>query len=88
MAAPGERYLAADVHGMGAGASDKNIPEWKKQTVGINMAHGRVTNKTIKEQRESLPIYKLRYVPMEIVNMCIFLHGVLLSIFNLLRKTF
>lgn len=60
MAAPSERYLAADVHGMGAGASSKNVPEWKKQTVGVNVSYGRVTNKTIKEQRESLPIFKLR----------------------------
>ena len=62
MAAKSERYLAADVHGMGAGASDKNVPEWKKQTVGVNVSYGRVVNKTIKEQRESLPIFKLRCV--------------------------
>lgn len=68
MAAPGERYLAADVHGMGAGASGKNVPEWQKQTVGVNVSYGRVVNKTIKEQRESLPIFKLRNQLLEAID--------------------
>jgi ATP-dependent RNA helicase DHX8/PRP22 len=36
------------------------MPEWKAASFGKNTRFGKVTKQTIKEQRESLPIYSLR----------------------------
>jgi ATP-dependent RNA helicase DHX8/PRP22 len=58
MAAPGTRYLASSLKGIGASSED--VPEWKKEMMGKNVTYGRATTMSIKEQRESLPIYKLR----------------------------
>ena len=35
-------------------------PEWKRETVEKNMSFGKATKLTLQEQRESLPIFKLR----------------------------
>ncbi|PUU82695.1 P-loop containing nucleoside triphosphate hydrolase protein [Tuber borchii] len=37
-----------------------DLPEWKRATMNKNMSFGKITNKSIKEQRESLPVFKLR----------------------------
>ncbi|KAJ3112717.1 DEAH-box ATP-dependent RNA helicase prp22 [Phlyctochytrium bullatum] len=58
MPAPGERLFSQDLRGYGQ--LEPNIPEWKKKTFGAATTFGKVTNLSIKEQRESLPIYKLR----------------------------
>lgn len=40
---------------------ERDMPEWKKKTIGGGKgSFGKRTNMSIKEQRESLPIYKLR----------------------------
>ncbi len=50
-AGSGDRYLAVDFH----------MPEWKKASFGGNKAsYGRKTTLSILEQRQGLPIYKLR----------------------------
>lgn len=36
------------------------IPEWKRATQGKDQSFGRRTDMTIKQQRESLPVYKFR----------------------------
>lgn len=36
------------------------MPEWKVQTQGKGLAYGQISTKTIKEQRESLPVYRLK----------------------------
>eukprot|EP01156_Anaeramoeba_ignava_P018780 Anaeramoba_ignava/a92940_108.p1 GENE.a92940_108~~a92940_108.p1 ORF type:complete len:795 (-),score=220.25 a92940_108:34-2418(-) len=54
----GERHLALDLRGLGMAQED--LPEWKKSTFGKTVAYGKKTNLSIKEQRESLPIFKLR----------------------------
>ena len=36
------------------------VPEWKRATQGQNVSLGRRTDMTIKQQRESLPVYKFR----------------------------
>lgn len=59
MANPGERHLAAELRGIGM-AQALEQPEWKKETIDKAMTFGKVTEMSIKEQRESLPIYKLR----------------------------
>lgn len=53
------RALAANMRGIGLPQQD--IPEWKKHiTGGAKASYGKRTSKTIIEQRESLPIYKLK----------------------------
>jgi ATP-dependent RNA helicase DHX8/PRP22 len=59
MAKPNERHLAAELRGIGM-SSVEQVPKWKEATMGKNVTYGRATTLTIKEQRESLPIYKLR----------------------------
>jgi ATP-dependent RNA helicase DHX8/PRP22 len=55
----GERTFAQDLRGLTVNPDD-NIPEWKKKTMDKSATFGRITSMTIREQRESLPIYKLR----------------------------
>ena len=52
----------ATERGSGGGPrNDKDMPEWKRKTFGGGKASfGKRTNLTIKEQREGLPVYKLR----------------------------
>ncbi|OBZ86277.1 Pre-mRNA-splicing factor ATP-dependent RNA helicase prp22, partial [Choanephora cucurbitarum] len=66
MAGPAGRQFAQDARGMPT-KSDQ-IPEWKKATFNNATTFGKVTNLTIQEQRESLPIYKLRTSLIEAVR--------------------
>ncbi|CAH2053872.1 unnamed protein product [Thlaspi arvense] len=54
----GERHLAQELRGVGLSACD--IPEWKKDAFGKTPTFGQRSKLSIKEQRESLPIYKLK----------------------------
>ncbi|GBM68895.1 ATP-dependent RNA helicase DHX8 [Araneus ventricosus] len=53
------RILAANVRGLGLSTHD--LPEWKKHISGGSKAsYGKKTQLSILEQRQSLPIYKLK----------------------------
>lgn len=53
------RELAANVRGIGV--PQQEIPEWKKHVIGgKKSSFGMKTNLTLIEQRQSLPIFKLR----------------------------
>ncbi|GFS95575.1 ATP-dependent RNA helicase DHX8 [Nephila pilipes] len=53
------RTLAANMRGIGL--SNQDLPEWKKHISGGSKAsYGKKTQLTILEQRQSLPIYKLK----------------------------
>lgn len=53
-----ERYLATDFKQL---AAPPEMPEWKKVSFGgVRAAYGKKTNLSIVEQRQGLPIYKLR----------------------------
>jgi hypothetical protein len=58
MAEHGERQLAMELRGVGAGGYE--MPEWKKESVGAAPTFGQRSTLPIKQQRESLPIFKLR----------------------------
>ncbi|CAO1632924.1 unnamed protein product [Jaminaea pallidilutea] len=65
MATSDQRAFAQDIRsnimaGAGAGGSADDRPAWKRETFNKATTFGKVTNKTIKEQRESLPVFKLR----------------------------
>ncbi|KAJ3189912.1 DEAH-box ATP-dependent RNA helicase prp22 [Gaertneriomyces sp. JEL0708] len=51
-----DRQFAQDLKGQGG----ENVPEWKKKTFNNATTFGKITSLSIKEQRESLPIFKLR----------------------------
>jgi len=58
MAAQDDRKLVADVRGQNVAPED--MPEWKKQSVGKAPQFGFAQKGSILEQRQSLPIFKLR----------------------------
>lgn len=60
MVAPEERKFASDLKNARMNKGVDDMPEWKKATMSKNMSFGRITSMSIKEQRESLPVYKLR----------------------------
>lgn len=58
LADPSERALAQELRGVGMGAVE--VPEWKQAALGKAPTFGIRDNRSIKDQRESLPIFKLR----------------------------
>lgn len=53
------RALAANMRG--TGITPQDLPEWKKHVIGgKKSSFGKKTNLSLLEQRQSLPIYKLR----------------------------
>ena len=55
----GDKMLAGELRST-FGGSKSDMPEWKKRSVANDVSYGKITNKSIKEQRETLPIYALR----------------------------
>ncbi|XP_050369391.1 probable pre-mRNA-splicing factor ATP-dependent RNA helicase DEAH5 [Argentina anserina] len=62
----GERQLAQALRGVGLSAPE--VPEWKKDAYGKAISFGKRSSLSIKEQRESLPIYQLKKQVIEAVN--------------------
>ena len=60
MAAPDQRQFASEVRTMKIAPPNDAIPEWKRATQNKDQSFGRRTDMTIKQQRESLPVYKFR----------------------------
>ncbi|KAJ9483568.1 hypothetical protein VN97_g9830 [Penicillium thymicola] len=60
MVAPEERKFAADLRSTQQPKPDEAVPEWKRVTMGKNPSFGKRTTMSIKQQRESLPVYKFR----------------------------
>ncbi|KAJ3183797.1 DEAH-box ATP-dependent RNA helicase prp22 [Geranomyces variabilis] len=66
MAQNTDRQFAQDVKGLGQ--AEENVPEWKKNTFNNSTTFGKITSLSITEQRESLPIYKLRSTIVKAVD--------------------
>lgn len=66
MVAPGERRFASDLRQ--TKTSNGEVPEWKKLATGRGAEMGKRTNMSIKDQRESLPAYKMRKQFLEAVR--------------------
>ncbi|KAJ5121336.1 uncharacterized protein N7515_009297 [Penicillium bovifimosum] len=60
MVAPEERKFAADLRSAQQPKQDEALPEWKRVTMGKNASFGKRTTMSMKQQRESLPVYKFR----------------------------
>lgn len=55
----GERHFAQELRSINVGGSFE-LPEWKQKTQGKGLAYGQMNSKPLREQRESLPIYRLK----------------------------
>lgn len=55
----GERHFAQELKSINLGGSFE-LPEWKQKTQGKGLAYGQMSTRSIREQRESLPIYRLK----------------------------
>lgn len=55
----GERHFAQELRSINIGGSFE-LPEWKQKTQAKGLSYGQINTKPIKEQRESLPIYRLK----------------------------
>ncbi|CAI5962557.1 unnamed protein product [Closterium sp. NIES-64] len=62
----GERHLAQELRGVGLAAYD--MPEWKKDAFGKAPTFGQRSKLSMQEQRQSLPIYKLKNELIQAVN--------------------
>jgi ATP-dependent RNA helicase DHX8/PRP22 len=60
MADPDEKKFASDLRSVKSIQSNEVIPEWKRATQRKDQSLGRRTDMTIKEQRESLPVFRFR----------------------------
>lgn len=60
MVAPEQRKFASELRSAQATKPTDSMPEWKRATQSKDMSYGKRTNLTIKQQRESLPVYKFR----------------------------
>ncbi|KYR02006.1 DEAD/DEAH box helicase [Tieghemostelium lacteum] len=69
MADPSVRIIAQEVRSIAAAASSFEMPEWKKTTQGgQHTSYGKTSTKSMKEQRESLPIFPLREAFLQAVH--------------------
>ncbi|KAL3781170.1 hypothetical protein HJC23_008072 [Cyclotella cryptica] len=55
----GERHFAQELRSINMSAFD-GAPEWKQKAESKTLSYGIISNKSIKEQRESLPVYRLK----------------------------
>lgn len=62
----GERHLAQELRGVGLTTYEQ--PAWKTAALGKATTYGMSDSRSIKEQRESLPIYKLKDQLIQAVN--------------------
>jgi ATP-dependent RNA helicase DHX8/PRP22 len=60
MIAPDQRKFASELRTAQPNKPSDAVPEWKRATQSKDVSYGRRTNLTIKQQRESLPVYKFR----------------------------
>ena len=55
----GERHFAQELRSINMSSFD-GAPEWKQKAESKTLSYGIISNRSIKEQREGLPIYRLK----------------------------
>lgn len=68
MAQAGDKKFAQDVRGQSRSQLAQQQPEWKKHTFNKATTFGKITTLSMQEQRESLPIFKLREPLMQAIR--------------------
>ncbi|KAI9052960.1 hypothetical protein LZ554_003232 [Drepanopeziza brunnea f. sp. 'monogermtubi'] len=60
MANPDSKKFASDLRSIKPAPANEAVPEWKMATQNKDQSFGRRTDMSIKQQRESLPVYRFR----------------------------
>ncbi|KAM0346702.1 hypothetical protein ACHAPU_005415 [Fusarium lateritium] len=60
MADPDKRKFASDMRNARKNQASEDVPEWKKAVIPKGQPLGKRTNMSIKDQRESLPVFTFR----------------------------
>lgn len=60
MIAPQDRKFASELRSVQAPKPSDTVPEWKRAVQSKDLSYGKRTNMSIKQQRESLPVFKFR----------------------------
>jgi ATP-dependent RNA helicase DHX8/PRP22 len=68
MVASHQRKFASDLRNAQINKGGGDMPEWKRVVQNKNQTFGKITNMSIKEQRESLPIFKFKTQLIEAVR--------------------
>ncbi|KAI9781607.1 MAG: DEAH-box ATP-dependent RNA helicase prp22 [Geoglossum umbratile] len=68
MVAPDQRKFASDLRNAQINKGGEDLPEWKRVVQSKNQTFGRITSMSIKEQRESLPVFKFKTQLIEAVR--------------------
>ncbi|PGH02949.1 hypothetical protein AJ79_07486 [Helicocarpus griseus UAMH5409] len=68
MIAPEQRKFAADLRNAQVTKTTDAMPEWKRATQSKDQSFGKRTSMTMKQQRESLPVFKFRKQLLEAVQ--------------------
>lgn len=68
MVAPDQRKFASELRNARAQPSNEPLPEWKRISQGQKETLGKRTNMSIKDQRESLPVFKFRKQLLQAVH--------------------
>ncbi|KAL8678968.1 MAG: hypothetical protein Q9186_004737 [Xanthomendoza sp. 1 TL-2023] len=68
MVAPDQRKFASELRNPQANKPPDSLPEWKRVTQSKDQSFGKRTSMSIKQQRESLPVYKFRRQLLEAVK--------------------
>ncbi|EEQ30745.1 ATP-dependent RNA helicase DHX8 [Microsporum canis CBS 113480] len=68
MVAPDQRKFASELRNATTEKSSEPLPEWKRAAQNKDVSYGKRTNLSMKEQRESLPVYKFRKQLLEAVR--------------------
>ncbi|EEH40220.1 pre-mRNA-splicing factor ATP-dependent RNA helicase prp22 [Paracoccidioides lutzii Pb01] len=68
MIAPEQRKFAADLRNAQVSKTTDSMPEWKRVTQSKDQSFGKRTNMTMKQQRESLPVFKFRKQLLEAIR--------------------
>ncbi|KJZ77786.1 Pre-mRNA-splicing factor ATP-dependent RNA helicase prp22 [Hirsutella minnesotensis 3608] len=68
MADPDKRKFASDLRSARMNAKAEDVPEWKKAVIPKGQPLGKRTNMSIKQQRESLPVFAFRNQLIEAVK--------------------
>ncbi|KAL8666327.1 MAG: hypothetical protein Q9202_001598 [Teloschistes flavicans] len=68
MVAPDQRKFASDLRNPQANKPAGTMPEWKRVTQSKDQSFGKRTSMSIKQQRESLPVFKFRKQLLEAVR--------------------
>ncbi|KAH0562145.1 hypothetical protein GP486_003163 [Trichoglossum hirsutum] len=68
MVAPDQRKFASDLRNAQMRKGGEDLPEWKRVVQNKNQTFGKITSMSIKEQRESLPVFKFKTQLIEAVR--------------------